>query len=170
MSVRIIMKLLRLIFKFTYCEYEDKHYILSCDLMGLSVVVEITIIYMERLLMKMKTDEYPELREWPWYVDDSVLKCKQNRAEAILNHLNDQEHKIKFTKEEKKGNKNAVLDLELNVNRKKKNIKFGVHYKKTNMQTDRGHCVIRNTCKRKWRTSKKFSSKTDTREPKFREQ
>ena len=44
----------------------------------------------------MKTNEYSELREWPWYVDDSVLKCKRNRAKAILN---DQEPDIKFTKE-----------------------------------------------------------------------
>ena len=39
---------------------------------------------------------------------------------------------IKFTKEEEKENKLAVLDLELNVNRKSKKIEFNVHYKETN--------------------------------------
>ena len=39
---------------------------------------------------------------------------------------------IKFTKEEEEDNKLAVLDLELNVNRKKKKVEFNVHYKKTN--------------------------------------
>ncbi len=83
--------------------------------------------------MKAKTAEYPELNSWPWYVDDSVLKCKQSRSNPILNHLNsiDPQH-IKFTKEEEENNKLAVLDLGLNVNRKKKRVEFGVHYKKTN--------------------------------------
>ena len=39
---------------------------------------------------------------------------------------------IKFTKEEEENNKLAVLDLEINVNRKTKKIEFKVHYKKTN--------------------------------------
>jgi len=61
------------------------------------------------------------------------LKCKRNRAEVILNHLNNQEPEIiKFTKEEEAENKLAVLDLGLNVNRKKKKIEFNVHYKNTN--------------------------------------
>ena len=70
---------------------------------------------------------------WPWYVDDSVLKCKRHKAQDILDHINsiEPEH-IKFTKEEEENNKLAVLDLELNVNRKKKKIEFNVHYKKTN--------------------------------------
>ena len=34
--------------------------------------------------------------------------------------------------EEEKNNKLAVMDLGLNVNRKKKRIEFNVHYKKTN--------------------------------------
>ena len=34
--------------------------------------------------------------------------------------------------QEEENNKLAVLDLELNVNRKKKKIEFNVHYKKTN--------------------------------------
>ena len=25
--------------------------------------------------MRVKLTEYPELEQWPWYVDDSVLKC-----------------------------------------------------------------------------------------------
>ena len=78
--------------------------------------------------MKAKSDQFPELKEWPWYVDDSVLKCKRNRAEPILNHLNQQEPGvIRFTKEEEEENKLAVLDLELNVNRKRKKIEFNVH-------------------------------------------
>ena len=47
------------------------------------------------------SSEYAELRE---YVDDSVLKCKWNRAEEILNHLNEQEPEINFTKEEEEDN------------------------------------------------------------------
>ena len=126
MSVRCILKLLNWMLKLTYCEYENTHDTLDCGPIGLSVVGEVVIIYMDEFQMKFKTEEYPELREL-WYVDDSVLKCKRNRAEEILNHLNDQEPEIKFTKEEEEDNKIAVLDLELNVNRKKKKIEFGVH-------------------------------------------
>ena len=98
------------------------------------IVSRLTIQYykMEEFQMKVKTEEYPELQQWPWYVDDSVLKCRRNRAEEILNHLNSQEPEIKFTKEEEENNKIAVLDLELNINRKRKKIDFSVHYKKTN--------------------------------------
>ena len=83
--------------------------------------------------MRAKMDRLPELNTWPWYVDDSVLKCKRNKAQMILDHLNniEPEH-IKFTMEKEEDNKLAVLDLELNVNRKKKRIEFNVHYKKTN--------------------------------------
>ena len=100
MSVQSIMKLLRWTFKLTYCEYGDEHFILDCGPIGLSVVGEVAIIYMEEFQLKAKTEENPELREWPWYVDDSVLKCKRNRAEDILRHLNSQEEEIQFTKEE----------------------------------------------------------------------
>ena len=63
----------------------------------------------------------------------SVLKCKRGNAEKILNHLNSIEPGIiVFTKEEEENNQLAVLDLELNVNRKTKKIEFNVHYKKTN--------------------------------------
>ena len=50
-----------------------------------------------------------------------------------MDHLNsiEPEH-ITFTKEEEVDNKLASLDLELNVNRKKKKIEFNVHYKATN--------------------------------------
>ena len=127
------MKLLRWIFSLTYCEYGGKHYVLECGPIGLSVVGEVAIIYMEDFQMRCKTNEYPELNKWPWYVDDSVLKCKKNRATTILDHLNSIEpDHIKFTKEEEEDNKLAVLDLELNVNRKRKKIEFNVHYKKTN--------------------------------------
>jgi len=125
------MKLLRWTFALTYCEYQGKHYILDCGPIGLSLVGEVAIIYMEEFQMNAQSDEYPELRDWPWYVDDSVLKCKINRAEEILNHLNSQEPEIQFTKEEEEDNKLAVLDLELNVNRKRKQIEFNVHYKPT---------------------------------------
>ena len=74
-----------------------------------------------------------ELNSWPWYVDDSVLKCKRNRGTDILNHLNSIEPEyIKFTMEEEENNRLASLDLEMNVNRKQKRVEFGVHYKKTN--------------------------------------
>lgn len=127
------MKLLKWIFSLTYCEYNGSHHVLDCGPIGLSVVGEVAIIYMEDFQMKSKTDEFPELKEWPWYVDDSVLKCKRDKATPILNHLNSIEpENIKFTKEEEENNKLAVLDLELNVNRKKKKIEFNVYYKKTN--------------------------------------
>ena len=132
-SVTSIMKLLRWIFSLTYCEYNNEHYTLDCGPIGLSVVGEVAIIYMEDFQLRAKHDDFPELNEWPWYVDDSVLKCKRDKATAILDHLNNIEpNVIKFTKEEEEDNQLAVLDLELNVNRKKKKIEFSVHYKKTN--------------------------------------
>ena len=78
--------------------------------------------------MRAKTEQHPKLNKWPWYVDDSVLKCKGHRSQEILDHLNsiEPEH-ITFTKEEEKDNKLASLDLELNVNRKKKKIEFNVY-------------------------------------------
>ena len=133
LSIQSIMKLLKWIFALTYCEYGGKHYILDCGPIGLSVTGEVAIIYMEDFQMRSKTEEHPELDNWPWYVDDSVLKCKRHKAQNILDHINsiEPEH-IKFTKEEEENNKLAVLDLELNVNRKRKKIDFNVHYKKTN--------------------------------------
>ena len=132
-SIESIMKLLHWIFALTYCEYNGKHYVLDCGPIGLSVVGEVAIIYMEDFQMRAKTDEFPELKEWPWYVDDSVTKCKKNRAKKILDHLNsiEPEH-IRFTMEEEEDNKLPVLDLVLMVNRKTKKIEFTVHYKKTN--------------------------------------
>ena len=131
-SVESIMKLLKWIFALTYCEYNGKHYVLDCGPIGLGVVGEVAIIYMEDFQMRAKTSEHPELNEWPWYVDDSVLKCKKNKAKPILDHLNSIEpDHIKFTMEEEDNNTLPVLDLELNVNRKTKKIEFSVHYKKT---------------------------------------
>ena len=67
------------------------------------------------------------------FSDDSVLKSKANKAEEILDHLNAQEPGIiKFTKEEEEDNKLSALDLEMNVNRKRKIVKFNMHYKTTN--------------------------------------
>ena len=78
--------------------------------------------------MRAKHDAFPELNEWPWYVDDSLLKCKKEKAGQILDHLNSIEPDIiKFTKEEEENNQLAVLDLEHNVNRKTKKIEFNVH-------------------------------------------
>ena len=83
--------------------------------------------------MREKSDEYPELIDWPWYVDDSVLKCKNRKADPILEHLNSIEpESFMFTKEVEQNNKLAVLDLGLNVNRETKKVEFNVHYKKTN--------------------------------------
>ena len=133
MSVQSIMKLLQWTFALTYCEYGGKHFTLDCGPIGLSVVGEVAIIYMEEFQMKAQNERFPELKEWPWYVDDSVLKSKANKAEEILDHLNAQEPGIiKFTKEEEHENKLAALDLEMNVNRKRKKVEFNVHYKKTN--------------------------------------
>ena len=69
--------------------------------------------------MKWKTEEYSELKQGPWYVDDSILKCKRDRAEVILQHLNNQKPEIQFTKEEEVDNKITVLNLELDVDGKK---------------------------------------------------
>ena len=67
--------------------------------------------------MRAKSESYPELNDWPWYGDDSVLKCKRERAADILNHINSIEPDvIKFTKEEEEDNKLAVLDLEFHAN------------------------------------------------------
>ena len=144
------MKLLKWIFAVTYCEYEGKHYILGCGPIGLSVVGEVAIIYMEDFLMRAQSEEFPELQQWPWYVDDSVLKCKQSRTEAILEHINSIEpDHIRFTKEEETDGKLPVLDLELTVNRRTKKIEFGVHYKKTHTNiTIKKHSNHRDTVKK----------------------
>ena len=80
-----------------------------------------------------------------------MLKCKRNRATAILDHLNSIDpDDIRFTKEEEKDNQLAVLDLELNVNRKKKKIEFNVHYKATNTNiTIKKHSNHREAIKRR---------------------
>ena len=44
----------------------------DCGPVGLSVVDEVAIIYMEDFQMRAKSIEFPELEEWPWYVDNSV--------------------------------------------------------------------------------------------------
>ena len=121
------MKLLRWIFSLTYCEYDGKHYVLDCGPIGLSVVGEVAIIYMEDFQMKSKSEAFPELNDWPWYVDDSVLKSNDKKADEILNHLNsvDPEH-IKFTMEKEENNKLASLDLAMNVNRRTKKVEFNV--------------------------------------------
>ena len=126
-SVRRIMKLLRWIFSLTYCEYNGQHFVLDCGPIRLSVVGEVAIIYMEDFQMRAKSTEYPELSTWPWYVDDSVLKCLRRKSEPILNHLNSIEPGvIRFTKEEEIDNKLPSLDLQMNVNRKMKKVEFNV--------------------------------------------
>ena len=107
-SVKSIMKLLRWIFSLTYCEYKGQHYVLDCGPIGLSVVGEVAIIYMEDFQMRAKSDDYPELNNWPWYVDDSVLKCKKRKSNPILDHLNSIEPEfLRFTKEEECGSRNS---------------------------------------------------------------
>ena len=126
------MKLLRWIFAVTYCEYGGSFYILDCGPIGLNVVGEVAIIYMEDFQLRAHSSEYPELQQWPWYVDDSILKCRKDRIDEILVHLNNIEpDHIRFTKEEEVDGRIAVLDLDLSVNRRTKKIEFGVHYKKT---------------------------------------
>ena len=83
--------------------------------------------------MRSKSPNFPELNEWPWYVDGSVLKSKGTRSNEILGHLNGIEPEvIVFTKEEEKDGKLSALDLGMNVNRIQKKVEFNVHYKKTN--------------------------------------
>ena len=60
------------------------------------------------------------------------MKCRKDRTDEILEHLNNIEpDHIRFTKEEEVDGRIAVLDLDLSVNRRTKKIEFGVHYKKT---------------------------------------
>ena len=73
-SIGSIMKLLRWIFTLTYCKYDRKHYVLDCSPIGLSVVGEAAIIYMADFQMRAKTEDFLELANWPWYIDDSVTK------------------------------------------------------------------------------------------------
>ena len=54
----------------------------------LSIVAIFPIIYLEDFQMKTKGQSSPKLNDWPWHVDDSVLKCIWNRADDILEHLN----------------------------------------------------------------------------------
>ena len=83
--------------------------------------------------IKAKADEHPEINVWLWYIDDSVLKCKHNKAQVIVDHINNTEPKhIKFIMGEEENNKLAVLDLELNISRKRKKMEFSVQYKKRN--------------------------------------
>ena len=76
------MKLLRWTFSLTYCDHNGKHHTLDCGPIALSIVGEVATIYMEEFQMKAVREEYPELKEWTWYVDDSLLKCKRNSADA----------------------------------------------------------------------------------------
>ena len=46
-SIGSIIKLLKWIFALTYCEYGGQYYVLDCGPIGLSVVGEVAIIYME---------------------------------------------------------------------------------------------------------------------------
>ena len=81
-------------------------------------------------------------------MDDSVLKCKRNRAELILEHLNEQEPGvIKFTKEEEEENKLVVLDLELNVNRKRHYITKKRTLLTIKKQSNRRECTRRGVIK-----------------------
>ena len=116
--------------------------------------------------MKAESPDFPELYNWPWYVDDSVLKCIEHRSDEILGYLNNIEPEvIRFTKEEEENGKLPSLDLGLIVNREEKKINFNVHYKKTNTNitikkqsnhresikkgvikgSEQDHCVTRNT-------------------------
>ena len=101
-SVTSIMKLLKWIFSLTYCEYDGNHYVLDCGPIGLSVVGEVAIIYMEDFQMRSKSSSFPELNEWPWYVDDSVLKSKGTRSNEILEHLNGIERESLYLQRRKK--------------------------------------------------------------------
>ena len=61
-----------------------------------------------------------------------MLKCKKDRTNVILTHLNNIEPEyIKFAKQKEEEGKHALLYLELVNNRKNRQRVFGVHYKKT---------------------------------------
>ena len=62
-----------------------------------------------------------------------VLKCKRKTAQVILDHINSIEPKhMKLIIGKEENSKLAVLDLESNVNRKRKKMEFSMHYKKKN--------------------------------------
>ena len=73
-SISSIMKLLKWIFSLTYCEFNDTHYVLDCGPIGLSVVGEIAIVYMEDFKLGEKHDNFPKLNDWLWFVNNSLLK------------------------------------------------------------------------------------------------
>ena len=58
LSVQSIMKLLKWIFALTYCGYGGKHFVFECGPIGLSVTVEVAIIYMEDFQMRAKQMNY----------------------------------------------------------------------------------------------------------------
>ena len=65
--------------------------------------------------MKAKTEVYPVLKQWPWYVDDRRKQSGRNSEPPQQQQL-----EIQCTKGEEENNKTEVLDLELNINKKKK--------------------------------------------------
>ena len=68
-------------FSLANCEYNNQHFILDCEPIGLSVLVEVAISYMEDFELRAKHNDFPELNGWPWYVDDTVLICQREKAE-----------------------------------------------------------------------------------------
>ena len=132
LSVHSIMKLLNWIFQDTYCEYSGRHYVLDSAPIGLGVTGEIAVIYMEEFQMIALKTLPTNISSWPWYVDDSETKCKNEDTEKILQHLNTIEpNVIIFTKEESENDSIAVLDLKQTINRQTKKIECTVNYKAT---------------------------------------
>ena len=62
---------------------------------------EVAIMYMEDFQMRAKTDRLPELKTWPWYVDDrikrGIIKGYSDRAKALCDpmYLDDELNNIK---------------------------------------------------------------------------
>ena len=49
------------------------------DQLSFNIVGEVAIVYMEDFQMRAQSENYPELRQWPWYIDDSVLEEKNEQ-------------------------------------------------------------------------------------------
>ena len=97
-----------------YCEYNNKHYILDSGPIDLGTTGEIAIICCENLQLRAQTLEYPSLKNWLCYLDDSELKCIEPGI-------------MKFTVETPEEDTLSVLYLKQYINRKKKHLEFIVN-------------------------------------------
>ena len=113
-------------------------------------------IYMKEFKLRaLKTSPHP-LDEWYWYVDGSELKCKDERSERILVHLNSVKlGVIVFPKEDQENDILPVLNLKQKVDRKTKQVECMVDYEKTHININVKE-RSRPTVLRVWRKGLRF--------------